>query len=521
MNGGLIFIVFSNPSGGGSANIDSNAPFVALWYRSTGTTNTLYTDRITPDFSPAGSTELSRIHYYPWNGNTYYGSAITVDTRVWNLNIVRSSSEIGTALGESGYTTYGSMEYNGQKHYLGFDEEYRQIGLIHFTNEFTGNTYGHEFVPGTTEVDIPHLLWHRHESIEGEGEIAGQRFSDSGSGVWSDPIALTTYTLLTDENTVDPWVVGRVYPKLKLIAITDPELLTALTYKSNRNWTLPPLITSRRSTPAPGYSVFDVEGSLSSGKTYYVTYGIDMRGDWNATKGFGYKPVLHCGYIQKVTGATDGEGRSAYLSAKFSSPSFPYLRSLAGMTAFSGTGWNANGMYIIMKEVDTTSDRGPDNVGADGWTAMTTKYGYYAGGEDGADTINPSYAINYEFIVDRDDLTGGTPYVLDTTFTENIDYKLSGNTINMTLGNECFFFGNIRTGIKRTTYKTVIFLEAATDQFNSSQNPTFYQGVDTSTYFTEIGILDDENRLVAVGKTSRPIEKNDAQHLVIQLELEF
>lgn len=111
--------------------------------------------------------------------------------------------------------------------------------------------------------------------------------------------------------------------------------------------------------------------------------------------------------------------------------------------------------------------------------------------------------------------------MLDTTFTEHIDYRASGNTLDMTFGNEAFFYGNVKACFMRTTYKTVITLQAQMSEFNSSLNPTFYTGVDTDTYFTEIGILDDDDRLVAVGKLTKPTLKNDTQYLIIQLHLDF
>jgi hypothetical protein len=519
--GNLAFVVFSNPSGGGDAAITSDAPFVALWYRITGSTSSVTADRNFPDFSTAGSSESSRMHHYPWNGiMEYYGSGSSMDTKVWNLNIVRSSSEIGTALGDSGYTTYGSTDYNGQKHFLGFDDHYRQIGFLHYTNEYTGNTYGEQLVPGSVEVDMPHLLWHRNAAVAGEGEHAGQRFTDNNSPVFYDPIAGTTYTLLMDAPQ-SGFTVGRVYPNLKLIAITDPELLTALSYKSNRNWTLPPLNLNYRSTPRAGLTINDVSGCLVDGKTYYVTYLPAMDNQWAANTSFGYQPALHCGYIQKISGYTDSDGYSPYLSARFSAPAFPYLRSDVGMTTYSGTGWNANSMAILIKEIDTDADLGVDHVGSDGWKLIGTGGGYYVGGEDGGNTINPSYALLNEFIVDQSDVDSATTYTLDTAFTERIDYQASGNTLDMTFGNEAFFYGNVKASLMRTTYTTVITLQAQNSEFNSSLNPTFYTGVDTNTYFTEIGILDDDDRLVAVGKLTKPTLKNDTLYLIIQLHLDF
>ena len=520
--GTLAFVVFSNPAVNGSANITSDAPFAALWYRVTGDTSSLTADREFPDFSAAVNNPSSQIHFYPWNGiRQCYGSAITVDCKVWNMNIVRTSSEIGTELGVSGYTAYGSTDYNGQKHFFGFDNHYRQIGFIHFTNEYTGNTYQEQFVPGSFEMDLPHLLWHRHPSNPGEGEHGGHRFLDRGSDVFFDEASQTTYTLLKDDESSDAWVVGRVYQKLKLAVITDPELLTALTYKSNRNWTLPPLNLSPRPTPRTGLTINDVAGCLQADKTYYVTYGVFLDSGFGSSSAFGYKNFYPCSYIQKITGSTDDDGYSPYLSATFPARAFPYMRDSVGMTAYSGTGWNANTMHILMKEINTDDDTGVDNVGSDGWKLLIGG-GYYEGGEDGAATINPSYAITHEFVVDASDLETGFTYSRSSFFNDNnIDYRLSGNTIDMNIGNEAFFFGNIKVATMKTTYKTVISLQATNEQHNESENLTFNPDVDESVYITEIGVLDDQNRLVAVGKPTNPIKKNDSTFLTLQLEMDF
>lgn len=522
-DGTLALVVYSNPAVNGTANITSDAPFVALWYRITGDTSSLTADREFPDFSTGVNTPSSRIHFYPWNGvRSFYGSANTVDCKIWNMNIVRTSSEIGTELGVSGYTTYGSIEYNGQKHFLGFDNHYRQIGFIHYTNEFTGNTYQEQFIPGSLELDIPHLLWHRHASNAGEGERGGHRFLDKGSDVYFDTVAQTTYTLLKDDVTSDAFVVGRVYPKLKLIAITDPELLTALSYKSNRNWTMPPLILSQRSTPRTGFSIDDVAGPLKADKTYYVTYGAYVHAGYADGDAFGYQNFYPCSYIQKITGTTDADGYSPYLSATFPSRAFPYMRDDDRMTAYSGTGWNANTMHILIKEIDTDDDTGVDNVGSDGWKMIGGGAGYYDGGEDGGSTINPVYAISHEFIVDQNDMDAAFTYSVESFFNlDNIDYRTSGNTLGLTLGNESFLFGNIKVSTMRTTYRTVVSLQAADGEYNESDNSTFDPDQDEDTYITEIGILDEENRLVAVGKPTNPIKKNESRFLTLQLEMDF
>jgi hypothetical protein len=57
--------------------------------------------------------------------------------------------------------------------------------------------------------------------------------------------------------------------------------------------------------------------------------------------------------------------------------------------------------------------------------------------------------------------------------------------------------------------------------YNTSNNTSFDGLLDTDTYITEIGILNNNNILVAVGKPTYPIKKNDSRYLAFQLEIDF
>ena len=43
----------------------------------------------------------------------------------------------------------------------------------------------------------------------------------------------------TSGTTAVPNRVGKVFPDLQMITIDDQELVASMSYKSNRNWTLP------------------------------------------------------------------------------------------------------------------------------------------------------------------------------------------------------------------------------------------------------------------------------------------
>jgi hypothetical protein len=76
------------------------------------------------------------------------------------------------------------------------------------------------------------------------------------------------------------------------------------------------------------------------------------------------------------------------------------------------------------------------------------------------------------------------------------------------------------------------FVRANNREFNFSNNPTFVTGQvgqfvqssferDPKVYITTVGLYDDANELLAVAKTSRPIEKSFDKEVAIKVKLDF
>jgi hypothetical protein len=77
------------------------------------------------------------------------------------------------------------------------------------------------------------------------------------------------------------------------------------------------------------------------------------------------------------------------------------------------------------------------------------------------------------------------------------------------------------------------FVRANNREFNFSNNPTFVSGSNTGqfknlsferdpkVYITSVGLYDDANELLAVAKTSRPIEKSFDKEVAIKVKLDF
>ena len=87
------------------------------------------------------------------------------------------------------------------------------------------------------------------------------------------------------------------------------------------------------------------------------------------------------------------------------------------------------------------------------------------------------------------------------------------------IGRERLFYGNLRTHIAATIYKSLFNINIDGATIASSSNTTYDFGLDR--YVSEIGVLDNNNNLVLVGKLSRPIRLADSTTASIELTIDF
>ncbi|HWY35223.1 MAG TPA: hypothetical protein VNX68_11295, partial [Nitrosopumilaceae archaeon] len=139
--------------------------------------------------------------------------------------------------------------------------------------------------------------------------------------------------------------------------------------------------------------------------------------------------------------------------------------------------------------------------------------GIYSGNTYSDLTVDPLKLAGFNFVISQQDYNSGSTYSLNSIFT--------GGTDSLFFGDESFLYGDLDVNILSTTYKTSIIAYAKNDQINSSDNFTFDSSLDNNTYITEVGILDQNNNLVAVGKPTYPIVKNIGRFVTFQLEIDF
>lgn len=217
-------------------------------------------DREVPNFNNNGNGLDAMGIIYPNNNNreesgdavqNYYGAQLqtdfvedsvisfienyttpTLDVPVWNLSIVYTEEVIGVGSNDRGYSQYASKKYGGFVSYIQEQSKiYCKLGLIHYSNQSPSNNYGEGLYSDTPKLYLPHIMWHKKSS-----QTVGINLSaDSGNRKTLSNLNLDYYDLVDEDNNT----VGKVFNDMNIFVIEDQELLFAMSYKSNRSWTLP------------------------------------------------------------------------------------------------------------------------------------------------------------------------------------------------------------------------------------------------------------------------------------------
>lgn len=217
-------------------------------------------DREVPNFNGNGSGLEAMGIVYPNNNNreadadavqNYYGAELqtdfledsvisfienyttpTLDVPIWNLTIIYTEEVAGIGDNDRNYSQYYSRDYGGFVSYIQEQAPtHRKLGIIHYTNFSPSNNYGEGLYSDTPKLYLPHIMWHKKST-----QTVGLTLScDTGNQKTLSRLDLDYYDLIDDDGNA----VGKVFNDMKLFVIEDQELLFAMSYKSNRSWTLP------------------------------------------------------------------------------------------------------------------------------------------------------------------------------------------------------------------------------------------------------------------------------------------
>ncbi|MDB4326204.1 hypothetical protein N9966_00145 [bacterium] len=530
--GDFMFVKMSNPDLTTTQNkgvIELESPVPYLWYKVQSLSGTVLADtlqitvdRNLPDFSTSSSSNEAFTIFYP-NGMSGY----TFDTglysggSVWNMNNVWTNniSGVDTSVYE-GFEQFGSESFVGSKEYYGYTSEQQltgntinpfcddinSISIIHYSNSEScqnqpEQTYGQRFYVDTTinespVLKVPTLMWHRREfSGSGTGDQIGYEFVATGntkSVTLNNGLTSIRYFDLVDSDT--PTIsVGRIFPELQTMTIDNQELVAALSYKSNRNWTLPTLEYGLTTSNT---------GFLSQTQDVFVSYILSSNSGY--TTGLHNQNILCVLYNENPNDPCAPDASRKDINITFPVGQLPYMK-------FSGgTGWYADTFELLVQRVPTGSIPDPT-----AWKKID--YTNLINSHTPGTKIDPLNLESTTYSITEDLYTNS-----GSTFNLNdyIDIPEIGESDILQFGDEYFLHGNLTTKGVNTTYRTLFNFTIPPNQYNTSTNPT-YLGSGRNVYISELGVYDSIGNLVALGKFITPIEKTNVTTIILEVALDF
>lgn len=446
---------------------------------------------------------------FTWNGdvldydmqmppNYNYG------TKVWDFNILTMENIAGYYNLEStlGYEFIGLMEnYLSYNDELNVDSEntdntfcsneltdgiidsyQKMIGVIHFTNDNYSNLYGDVFyidIPRNKNFNlkIPNVLHHKFPTDKIELSAFGTKKYILDSDI-------EYYDMGFDAENI----VGKVLPQYKVFIIEDEELLMAMSIGSGRSFTLPTIKSQLIPSAAS-------EGILPNGKQMFITYNISNENNNTFNK------HIHCNKYNKIINSTP-TSKDIVITFDVNDLNLLYGKqhSIAAVQNFSVlyqiTDIGSRPISNNWLKLDLSEDLGIDDV----TTSLLSN----------TEAIE---SLNYNLV--KTDVSRSTLYDIRTTFALNNDTGL--------IGDETFFLGNLTASISSNIYRSIISLNINPNVFVKTTNPTYndVSGVKPYISVSEIGIYDNDDDLVMIGKLTKPQSLLNNSTIKLELGLDF
>lgn len=482
-----------------------------------------------------------------------------LEVKIWNMNIPWTENPAGLQpLLYEGYQDFGSVDYIGSKEYLGYNnssgqtstdtvnyynsfgekivvtpEEQKAIAIIHYTNQTIDFFYGEKFAtepydntnPDDTtgqarnfKLHIPWVMWHKNPEccygqtfwIDPPGfdnlDLFQVQYMKSSVNTDMNEPGLRYYNLWDTNPNIDgyPNRVGKVYPDSQMIVIDDEELVAAMSYKSNRNWTLPAPQVSLI-TPNTFGSSSSTNGILTGdSQTLFVTYVFSS--DTYFTNS------LHCNYYSKIIGNNNecSPDVSKNVAVRFGSE-FGCLTQPDGLGSGCTTcdltnGFYAQNLQILAQLVPTGTRPDPTQWRIIDFTSQIS-------GTSINGFITQSGLTGSTFIVTKDDYDVAPYYILND-YIPLVPIGTVGPNLNF--GDEYYFYGALETDIQATIYEMKYKINLSQDEFLVSQNPTWTPG--TPSYITEISLLDADKDVLVVSKLQSPTLRQGIQQYLVKLD---
>ena len=516
------------------------------------------------------------------------------DVKIWNMNIPWTESPAGLINTQfEDYTYFGSVDYIGSKEYFGynsnsgqtfyvngvlsaettdtyyynsFDEvikvepkEQKAIAIIHYTNQTIDFFYGEKFAmepydpsnPQDTtgqarnfKLHIPWIMWHKNPQccfgdtfwVDPPGfdgkDLFEVHYMESNKNNDMNAPGLRYFHLWDTHPNANglPSRIGKVFPDNQMVIIDDEEIVAAMSYKANRNWTLPAPQISLITPNICDTTSSTINGILTgNGETLFVTYRL--------SNDYGFTNSLHCNYYQHITisticGPEESKNVAVRFGGEFGCLVIPGFNPTTTTTTFNPitttttldphvltttttvcppvcdipNGFWATRFEVLVQKVPTGTRPDPAN-----WKLI-----------DYTNNISASTINGY---ITEDALTG-TTFVITEDLYNNAPYYNLNNYISLTplgtttaklnFGDEYYFYGGLETDIQATIYEMMYKVNLNYVEFQNTSNPTWTLG--TKSYITEIALLDSNKNVMVVSKLQSPVLRQGIQQFLVKFD---
>jgi hypothetical protein len=216
-----------------SVEVDRDLPDFQIFQSNNFYSNCLIYPKYNSILDFYGTDKLS--DFWNFTDNDYIENILenTLITPIFNLTLFYPEKNTGFLSNFKIPNILQSYQYAG---FLEYISEYNKdknliYGIVHYTNTTPHNTIGESFYKNTAEILLPTIMWYKNKDNK-----LGLRLK------CGDNIKRVTNHNLYYYDIIDEtgFIVGKCFHELKIFLIEDQELLSALSFKSNRNWTLPP-----------------------------------------------------------------------------------------------------------------------------------------------------------------------------------------------------------------------------------------------------------------------------------------
>jgi hypothetical protein len=321
--------------------------------------------------------------------------------------------------------------------------------------------------------------------------------------------------------------------------------------------------SSLQKSSASGKYYLDVYNAITSSETAEVQFSIAY-GDVN---GFGAPTLEDDDASTRPTLATYNQYKNVLLDS-----SDPYFTILSGPTASANSTFDLTSFYAIninRARYKERLDPGNIQIKLSGSLGLVTLIDDSGGTDENVTTAGRVYNLVSGSLNIGSSLTSSIKQYTDNVTKQG--YGLFYPDMGIILLNPSALTGSVSSSLQASTITTAnnvyhlndygnlgaaavlksltegkdfqarrtenvstshYFVRANNREFNFSNNPTFVTGSvgafaqplferDPHVYITTVGLYDDSNELLAVAKTSKPIEKSFDKEIAIKVKLDF